>query len=86
MNRKRTLSIGSNNDQSDDEYELDLTPPDVEPSTVVMKKKTPPVARKTKFFNRLETLAFCTHEAAKVYFKENRLKYKLAFLFRKFLN
>jgi hypothetical protein len=73
MNRKRTLSIGSNNDQSDDEYELDLTPPDV-PSTIVMKKKTPPVARKTKIFN--ETLAFCTHQAAKVYLKENRLKYK----------
>jgi len=76
MNRKRTPSIGSNNDQSDDEYELDLTPPDVEPSAVVMKKKTPPVARQTKIFNRLETLAFCTHEAAKVYLKENNLKYK----------
>ena len=76
MNRKRTLSIGSNNDQSDDEYEFDLTPPDVKPSTVVMKKKTPHVARQTKNFNRLETLAFCTHEAAKVYLKENGLKYK----------
>ena len=68
--------MGSNNDQSDDEYELDLSPPDVEQSTVIIKKQTPLVARQNKIFNRLVTLAFCTHEAAKVYLKQNRLKYK----------
>ena len=68
--------MGSNNDQSDHEYELDLTPPDVEQSTVIIKKQTPPAARQNKIFNRLETLDFCTYEAAKVYFKQNRLKYK----------
>ena len=50
--------MGSNNDQSDHEYELDLTPPDVEQSTVIIKKQTPPAARQNKIFNRLETLEF----------------------------
>ena len=78
--------MGSNNDQSDNEYELDLTPPDVDDqSTVIIKKQTPPVARQNKIFNRLGTLAFCTHEAAKVYLKQNRLKYKEAIYFVNFV-
>ena len=67
--------MGSDNDKSDDEYVLDLTPPDVdEQSIVIIKKQTPPVARQKKVFNRLKTLAFCTHEAAKVYLKQNRFR------------
>ena len=72
--------MGSNNDQSEVEYDLDLTPPDVEQSIVIIKKQTPPVARHKKIFHRLDTLAFSTHEEAKAYLKLNILNYKYAFL------
>ena len=76
MSRKRTLSMGSDGeDVLDDEYSLDLTPPEVEES-IVVKKPSPQRASQKKIFRPLiPAVAFSTHEEAKKFLKQNRMKY-----------
>ena len=48
----------------DDDYELDLTPPEVE--YIIIKKPSPQVSRQKKIFESLKPeVAFSTHEEAK---------------------
>ena len=68
MSRKRTLSMGSDDEDNivDDVYQLDLTPPEVEESIILIKKQSPQVARqKKRFFKSLNPEVACsTHVEA----------------------
>ena len=81
MSRKRTLSMGSDDEDvlDDDEYSLDLTPPEVEES-IIVKKPSPQKASQKRIFKPLiPAVAFSTHEEAKKFLKQNRMKYAYGF-------
>ena len=59
---------------SDDEYDLDLSPPEVEELPII-KKQSPPVARSKKIFTDSD-ISFSTYKEAKKYFSLHRMKYK----------
>lgn len=69
--------MGSDDDDVlDDEYQLDLTPPEVEES-ILVKKPSPQKASPKKIFKSLlPAVAFSTHEDAKKFLKQNRMKYE----------
>jgi hypothetical protein len=76
MSRKKTLSVGSDIEDvvDDEDYELDSNPPEDE--SIIIQKPSPQVSRQKKIFESLKPeVTFSTHEEAKKFLKQNRMKY-----------